>query len=112
MEEMKKSAGCCNMPDGHNKNTTCGDHTTGGAEKSRDLWDIADELDQIIRNKADQLESTALAVCIAMECGACGGDAYTGVVRLMLDNLHVIAKCAERLSDEILIHHAKEATPC
>lgn len=38
-DEIKKAAGRCNIPDGHNKNTTCRDNTINGAEMSSVLFD-------------------------------------------------------------------------
>lgn len=101
MEEIKKAAGCCNIPDGHNKNTTCGKHTTGGAEKSRIFFDFSDDLENI-RNKTEQLESAAFALSVALEFGRPESDAYAGMVGLMLDTLHEIEQQTEALSKKAL----------
>lgn len=87
------------------------DNTTDSTEKSRTLWNVADDLDQNICRKAEQLESTALALTIAIECGGIDGSCFAGVAQLMLDTLHELAKCAESLSSEVLRFN-KEETPC
>ena len=110
MEQMKKAA-LAATKSGHEEKIHCGNNTTDSTEKSRTLWNVADDLDQNICRKAEQLESTALALTIAIECGGIDGSCFAGVAQLMLDTLHELAKCAESLSSEVLRFN-KEETPC